>query len=183
MSEFEDYLPNIAKAVSRSGHGDGPSDPMTLLQYMPDSYAVLKHKTSKAFCKITYSASKLVFTDNHYFYDRLSDLVYLDKSFKHDDFVDSALTWFLARATYSELPIIITPYVSKTKNIKFDNISTFEIRIETSNLDFYTIAHIIDEFITLDFYSRLMLTNLKRGNVSKFSTNIKPKVTYKAGVL
>ena len=89
----------------------------------------------------------------------------------------------MARATYSELPIIITPYVSKSKNIKFDNISTFEIRIETSNLDFYTIEHIIGGFITLDFYARLMITNLKRGYASKFSTNIKPKVTYKAGVL
>lgn len=176
---FEDHLLVIAKAISHCGH----SAPMTLLEYSPDSYAVLKHKTGKAFCKITYTDGKLVFTDNHYFYDRLSDLVYLDKSFKYDNFVDSALTWLFARATYLELPIIITPYVSKTKNIKFDNISTFEIRIETSNLDFYTIEHIIDGFITLDFYSRLMLTNLKRGNVSKFSTNIRPKVTYKAGVL
>lgn len=176
---FEDHLHVIAKAISHCGH----STPMTLLEYSPESYAVLKHKTGKAFCKITYNDGKLVFTDNHYFYDRLSDLVYLDKSFKYDNFVDSALTWLFARATYSELPIIITPYVSKTKNIKFDNISTFEIRIETSNLDFYTIEHIIDGFITLDFYSRLMLTNLKRGNVSKFSTTIKPKVIYKTGVL
>lgn len=183
MSTFEDHLPNIAKAVSHNGHGDGSSDPMTLLQYMPDSHAVLKHKTGKAFCEITYNDGKLVFTDNHYFYDRLSDLVYLDKSFKYDNFVDSALTWFLARATYSELPIIITPYVSKSKNIKFDNISTFEIRIETSNLDFYTIEHIIDGFITLDFYARLMITNLKRGYASKFNTNIKPKVKYEAGAL
>lgn len=179
MSTFEDILPVIAKAISHCGH----STPMTLLEYFPDSYAVLKHKTGKEFCKITYTDGKLVFTDNHCFYDKLSDLVYLDKLFKHDDFVDSALTWFLARATYSELPILITPYVSKTKNIKFDNISTFEIKVTTKNIDFYTVHRIIDAFISLDFESRLMITNLKRGYASKFKTNIKPKVKYEAGAL
>lgn len=171
MSQFEDYLPNIAKAINRCGH----LEPMTILQYYPDSYAVLKHKSSREpFCEISLNNNQLIFTNNHEFYKRLTNLVY-KISFKHYDLVDDALTWFLSRATYYELPIKVAFRDSQAKTLKFDNIANFKIEVKMKNIDFYTIHHIIDAFISLDFDCRTMLTNLKRGNSSKFKTTIKPK--------
>lgn len=171
MSQFEDYLPNIAKAINRCGH----SEPMTILQYFPESYAVLKHKSSRReFCKISLTADQLVFANNHEFYNRLTDLVYKN-SFKHYDLIDDALTWFLSRATYYEFPIKIAFLDSRVKTSEFDNITDFKIEVKTNNIDFYTIYHIISNFISLDSDCRAMLINLKRGNAYKFKTNIKPK--------
>lgn len=164
MSQFEDYLPNIAKAINRCGH----SDPITILQYFPDSYAVLKHKSSRReFCEISLTDNQLIFTNNHEFYNRLTDLIYKN-SFKHYDLIDDALTWFLSRATYYELPIKIAFLDSQAKTLKFDNIANFKIEVKTDKVDFYTIHHIIDTFISLDSDCRVMLTNLKRGNASRF---------------
>ena len=171
MPQFEDYLPNIAKAINRCGH----SEPMTILQYFPDSFATLMHKSSRRpFCEISLTDNQLIFTNNHEFYNRLTDLVYKN-SFKHHKLVDEALTWFLSRATYYELPIKIAFLDSRTKTLKFDNIVNFKIEVKTNNIDFYTIHHIIGTFISLDSDCRTMLTNLKRGNASRFKTNIKPK--------
>lgn len=171
MSQFEDYLPNIAKAINHCCH----SDPMTILQYYPDSFAVLKHKSSKEpFCEISLNNNQLVFTNNHEFYNRLTNLIYKN-SFTHYDLIDDALTWFLSRATYYELPIKIAFLDSRTKTLEFDNIANFKIEVKTDNIDFYTIYHIIDTFICLDSDCRVMLTNLKRGNKSRFKTTIKPR--------
>ena len=104
----------------------------------------------------------------------MTDLVYKN-SFKHFDLVDEALTWFLSRATYYQLPIKIAFLDSRTKTLKFDNIVNFKIEVKTDKVDFYTIHHIIDNFISLDSDCRAMLTNLKRGNAYKFKTNIKPE--------
>lgn len=171
MPQFEDYLPNIAKAINHCGH----SEPMTILQYFPDSYAVLKHKSSRReFCEISLTDNQLIFTNNHEFYNRLTDLIYKN-SFKHYDLIDDALTWFLSRATYYELPIKIAFLDSQAKTLKFDNIANFKIEVKTDKVDSYTIHHIIDTFISLDSDCRVMLTNLKRGDKSHFKTQITPK--------
>ena len=52
--------------------------------------------------------------------------------------------------------------------VEFDNIANFKIEVKTDKVDFYTIHHIIDAFINLDSDCRVMLTNLKRGNASRF---------------
>lgn len=172
MSEFEDYLPTITKALTYCGH----LKPITILQYHPDSFAVLKHKSSRQpFCEISLNDNnQLVFTNNHDFYNRLTDLIYKN-SFTHHDLVDDALIWFLSQVNYYEFPIKITFLDSQAKALKFDNIANFKIEVKTDKVDFYTIHHILNAFICLDRDFRTMLTNLKRGDKSHFKTQITPK--------
>lgn len=178
MSEFEDYLPVITKALTYCGH----LKPITILQYYPDSFAVLKHKSSKEpFCEISLNDNnQLVFTNNHEFYKRLTDLVYKN-SFKHHDLIDDALIWFLSKIDYHEFPIKIAFLDSQTKALKFNNIANFKVEVETDKLDFYTIHHILDTFICLDQDCRTMLANLKRGNKTYFKTTVKSKFNLEKG--